>query len=51
MDLIIQDKTLDALHDLKITADVRMDRAVSFLLDAGAIMYQSIKEQMMKKLR
>ena len=51
MNLNIQDSTLDALNDLKLTADVRMDRAISFLLDAGAVLYRSIEEQMIETLK
>ncbi len=51
LNLVIQDSTLDALHDLKRVTDVRMDRAISFLLDAGAVLYRSIEEQMIETLK
>ena len=51
LNLVIQDSTLDALHDLKRVTDVRMDRVISFLLDAGAVLYRSIEEQMIETLK
>jgi len=50
LDLRVQSKTFEALHELRQLTGIDANRAIAFLLDAGTVLYGAIKEEMIKKL-
>jgi len=43
--------TNKAIHELKNLTGFETSRIISFLLDAGTLMFRTVREQMLKKLQ
>jgi len=51
LELEVMPKTNEALHELKNLTGFNTSRIVSFLLDAGTMIFHALREQMLKKLQ
>lgn len=49
--LFIQPHTFDVICEVKKTAEVDISRAISFILDAGGVLFGALKEGMIEKIR
>lgn len=51
LELEVMPETSKAMHELKGLTGFETSRIVSFLLDAGTMIFRTMKEQMLKKLQ
>jgi len=51
LELEIMSETNEAIHELKNLTGFETSRIISFLLDAGTLMFRTVREQMLRKLQ